>query len=153
MNARMLDDAHCKAEIEARLRRLQSETSRLWGKMSAPQMVCHLSDSFHCAMGKKPLKMVRFSLWRLTKWIALYGPLHWPHGVKTRPEVEQGKGGTPPVEFEADLQRLLASIERFTQSPREFEFLPHPMFGRMTERQWMRWGYLHCDHHLRQFGQ
>jgi hypothetical protein len=28
----------------------------------------------------------------------------------------------------------------------------HPIFGRMTEAEWMRWGYLHTDHHLRQFG-
>ncbi|HEV2663419.1 MAG TPA: DUF1569 domain-containing protein [Blastocatellia bacterium] len=32
------------------------------------------------------------------------------------------------------------------------EFHPHPYFGAMSESQWMRWGYLHCDHHLRQFG-
>jgi hypothetical protein len=29
---------------------------------------------------------------------------------------------------------------------------PHPMFGDLTSWQWMRWGYLHTDHHLRQFG-
>jgi len=26
------------------------------------------------------------------------------------------------------------------------------MFPEMNEREWMRWGYLHADHHLRQFG-
>jgi hypothetical protein len=30
--------------------------------------------------------------------------------------------------------------------------MPHPMFGAMTTLEWMRWGYLHTDHHLRQFG-
>jgi Protein of unknown function (DUF1569) len=30
--------------------------------------------------------------------------------------------------------------------------LPHPIFGPMTAKDWMRWGYLHADHHLRQFG-
>jgi hypothetical protein len=29
---------------------------------------------------------------------------------------------------------------------------PHPIFGPLSYPQWMRWGYLHCDHHLRQFG-
>ena len=149
----MLDDAQCKAEIEARLRRLQPDSSRLWGKMTAPQMVCHLNDSFLGVMGDKPAKIVRFSSWRLVKWIALYGPMHWPQGVKTRPEFEQGIGGTPPAEFDADIRILLTNVARFTHSPLAFEFRPHPLFGRMTERQWMRWGYLHCDHHLRQFGQ
>jgi hypothetical protein len=29
---------------------------------------------------------------------------------------------------------------------------PHPIFGRITRAEWLRWGYLHADHHLRQFG-
>ena len=28
----------------------------------------------------------------------------------------------------------------------------HPIFLDLTQTQWMRWGYLHADHHLRQFG-
>jgi len=26
------------------------------------------------------------------------------------------------------------------------------MFGRLSDAAWLRWGYLHMDHHLRQFG-
>jgi hypothetical protein len=26
------------------------------------------------------------------------------------------------------------------------------MFGAMTRGDWLRWGWLHMDHHLRQFG-
>jgi hypothetical protein len=47
---------------------------------------------------------------------------------------------------------LLAAIDKFTAIPREFQFRPHPMSKEMSERDWMRWGYLHTDHHLRQFG-
>jgi hypothetical protein len=148
----MLDDTECKAVIVARIRSLQPDTPRCWGKMTIGQMVCHLNDSFLGMMGEKPATIPRFSLWRLTKGIALYAPMQWPKSVKTRPEFEQGIGGTPPGEFEADLRALLATIDRFTQTPRGFEFRPHPMFGRMTEKEWMRWGYLHSDHHLRQFG-
>jgi len=32
------------------------------------------------------------------------------------------------------------------------EMPPHPIFGQMTRAEWLRWGYLHTDHHLRQFG-
>jgi hypothetical protein len=28
----------------------------------------------------------------------------------------------------------------------------HPFFGPMSREDWLRWGYLHADHHLRQFG-
>lgn len=153
MSTRMLDDPQCKAEILARLRNVKSDSPRQWGRMNAAQMICHLNDSFLGMMGDKPARIVRFSLWRLTKGIALSGARPWPRGVKTRPEFEQGVGGTPPAEFVADVDLLFATVERFTRVPRTFEFRPHPMFGPMTEKEWMRWGYLHCDHHLRQFGQ
>jgi len=28
----------------------------------------------------------------------------------------------------------------------------HSLFGQMSYVDWMRWGYLHTDHHLREFG-
>ena len=86
------------------------------------------------------------------KWAALYAPFRWPKGVPTRPEIEQGMGGTPPSEFEQDRKTLLSLIERFSNPSRDWEWDPHPIFGPMSEREWMRWGYLHSDHHLRQFG-
>jgi hypothetical protein len=51
------------------------------------------------------------------------------------------------------MRTLFAAINKFTGLPRAFTFHTHPMFGEMTEKDWMRWGYLHADHHLRQFGQ
>ena len=84
------------------------------------------------------------------KWIALNAPLKWPQGVPTRPEVDQLIDGTKPVEFACDRQQLESLIEQF--AARGGDFQPHPMFGRMTTREWQRWGWRHMDHHLRQFG-
>jgi hypothetical protein len=104
-------------------------------------------------MGEKPVQLPRgLNLWPLMKPWVLYAPIKWPPGVATRPEIDQALGGTPPAEFAADVRRLLAMVDKFTADPREFAFLPHPMFGEMSEKDWMRWGYLHMDHHLRQFG-
>ena len=86
------------------------------------------------------------------KWAALYFPMQWPHGVPTMPEVDQEKFGTAPAVFQADLRQAIALTEEFARTPRSFTFAPHPMFKVMTEKEWMRWGYLHTDHHLRQFG-
>jgi hypothetical protein len=81
-------------------------------------------------------------------------PMRWPHGVRTRPEFDQlAGGGTPPLEFASDMSRLIAAMHKFTAIPRTWQLRPHPMFKEMSERDWMRWGYLHTDHHLRQFGQ
>jgi len=30
--------------------------------------------------------------------------------------------------------------------------IARPIFGPLTRAEWLRWGYLHADHHLRQFG-
>jgi len=115
-------------------------------------MVCHLCDSYKLALGEKSVSMATgFLQQTLIKFIALRVPAKWPHGTPTRPEVEQGIGGTPPVDFEADRAHLLSIFDRFCSAPIDPQ-IQHPFFGPMTRRDWMRWGYLHADHHLRQFG-
>jgi hypothetical protein len=152
---KLLSDPYCRQEILARLERVRPDTPRRWGTMSASQMVCHLNDCFLGVMGDRPMQIPRgFTMMRLMKNFALYAPVQWPQGVPTRPEFDQqGGGGTPPAQFESDMRGLLASIEKFTAEPRGFSFRPHPMFKAMSDKDWMRWGYLHSDHHLRQFGQ
>jgi hypothetical protein len=84
------------------------------------------------------------------KWLALNFPRKWPTGVPTPAAMDQQIGGTPPDDFAADRATLLAKLEQFAHSSGPWS--PHPMFGAMTTAEWMRWGYLHTDHHLRQFG-
>jgi hypothetical protein len=147
-----LTDAQCRKEIGDRVARLRIDSQQRWGKMSAHQMVCHLADSFRGVMGEKSLAARPTFGHGAIKWIALYAPFQWPHGVKTMPEVDQEIGGTRPAEFETDKRDLLRLFERFTREPKDFAWKPHPMFLEMSEKDWMRWGYLHMDHHLRQFG-
>ena len=47
---------------------------------------------------------------------------------------------------------LTAVVKRFAAGKLDFSWADHPFFGAMSVEQWMRWGYLHADHHLRQFG-
>jgi hypothetical protein len=149
-----LEFSQCKQEILERIGQVRHDSPRRWGKMTASQMICHLNDSFLGVMGRKPISIEpNYRARKLVKCVALYLPVHWPKGVPTRPEFDAQIGGTPPTEFEADRQELLRLVEEFTRQPRGFEFRPHPMFLEMSEREWMRWGYLHADHHLRQFGQ
>ncbi len=145
----------CKQELLTRLARIRPDTPRQWGSMTSPQMVCHLSDCFLAVMGEKEIEIPSgFTFMSLIKPLALYMPMKWPHGVATRPELDQLAGrGTPPAQFTSDMAFLQAAIDRFTVTPRTWQLRPHPMFKKMSERDWMRWGYLHTDHHLRQFGQ
>jgi hypothetical protein len=143
-----------KAELLHRLRTLRPDAARRWGRMSAPQVVCHLGDSFRMGMGRMPVSDAT-GPWQRTivKWIALYVPLRWPRGrILTRPEIDQEIGGTRPGDFAADVAELEALVELVTAPARSFGWHPHPIFGRMSDAAWLRWGYLHMDHHLRQFG-
>jgi uncharacterized protein DUF1569 len=142
-----------KDEILRRLQQLRPDSARRWGQMSAHQMVCHLSDSCRMVTGEKPVSDATGLMQRtLIKWTALYVPLAWPAGILTRPEIAQGLGGTCPVDFAADVAELVTLLEQLTTRERTFEWPPHPIFGRLSEKAWLRWGYLHGDHHLRQFG-
>ncbi len=141
------------AEVTSRIRKVSQTSPRQWGRMSVHQMICHLNDSFRVAMGDRPAVLTARWLQRtVLKWMALYLPLPWPEGIKTAPEVNQLAGGTQPIDFLKDHMDLLALLEHFTQSQRHFQWQAHPTFGVMSEKEWLRWGYLHIDHHLRQFG-
>jgi hypothetical protein len=138
-------------EVLDRLHGVRPESQCLWGRMSAHQMICHLSDSFRAALGEKKISQTT-TLFKRTiyKWVALWFPFHWPHGIKTRPEMDQHQGGTPPSEFASDLAKLHILFDRFCTS--HGEFAPHATLGQMSRSERMRHAYLHMDHHLRQFG-
>ncbi|MBS1812177.1 MAG: DUF1569 domain-containing protein [Acidobacteria bacterium] len=146
-------NANDKAEILSRLLSLREDSPRQWGKMTPHQMICHLSDSYLIAMGEREARWAgNFVTKTVFKFVALSAPMKWPKGVKTGPAADQEQNGTRPVDFDQDQQRLRALINRFTSEQRDFQFAPHPIFGEMTVAEWMRWGYLHADHHFRQFG-
>jgi hypothetical protein len=145
-----LGDPVLRAAVIARVQRLAPDSPRQWGRMTPHQAVCHLSDSFKSMMRPMPITSTATPLSRtVVKWIALNAPMKWPHGLKTMPEVDQEFGGTRPVEFARDRLELERLIEQFAAHE---DFQTHPMFGRMTARDWLRWGWRHTDHHLRQFG-
>ena len=139
------------AEIRARIGRLAPGDTGQWGSMNAAQAVCHMRDSLCCPLGERmvaPLKPPIPPAMR--KWLALWFPREWPRGVPTTPEMNQEIGGTRPMEFALDRAGLLEKLDAFAVGKGPWP--AHPIFGAMTQKEWMRWGYLHADHHLRQFG-
>ena len=151
---RTLANENDRRVVLARLRQVNSNSQRRWGKMTPHQMICHLNDSFKSVIGERELKGDKSNLLTRTvvRWLALYAPLKWPHGVPTMAENDQERGGTPPEDFQRDLDGLVSMIDRVTRAQRDFQWGRHPLFAEMSERDWQRWAYLHVDHHLRQFG-
>lgn len=149
---RTLASLHDRQSILNRLGNVTETDVAIWGRMTVHEMLCHLSDAYSLALGERAASPATTLLQRtLVKWVALHSPFPWPHGVPTRPEMEQGVGGTPPDDFQRDHARLSAIIPRFAESP-DLASTLHPIFGSMRHGDWLRWGYVHADHHLRQFG-
>ena len=145
-----------KEELLGRIALVQPSNARLWGKMSAHQMICHIADGYRLYLGEvtgEPHPAPAF-VKAIVRIVVVYMPLHWPKGrIPTLPSLDQVAGhGTAPVEFAKDAAVLSDLLERFARVPHDFRFNPHPGLGPMSYSQWMRLGYLHADHHLRQFG-
>jgi hypothetical protein len=121
--------------------------------MSAHQMVCHLNDAFKLYIGVIRAADPGFPYpSKLLKWGCLWVPVPWPKNYKTLAELDQQRDGTPPTTFEQDVAEFKTLLNRFTDVPANFPWPSHPYLGRMSHYEWMRLGYLHTDHHLRQFG-
>jgi hypothetical protein len=139
---RTLARAQDKAEIVSRLRRIRPDSARRWGRMSS-----------RMALGRKEVAPTGGLLHRtLVRWIALNAPVPWRTGILTNPEIDQECGGTKPADFSADVRELEALVELMTTKGVSLDGHVHPIFGRLSRGAWLRWAYLHMDHHLRQFG-
>ena len=57
-----LNNAADRNVLVARLDRLTPDTKPLWGKMSAPKMLAHMTDAFRMALGDLPVKPKKIPL-------------------------------------------------------------------------------------------
>ena len=149
---RTLADPGARAEVLRRLRALRPDSERRWGSLTPAEMMCHLADSFALGLGEREADGGVGTLRRvLFTWVALELPVPWPKGVPTRPTMDPRRQGTPPADWYADRERLVDAIERFAANG-PAPHARHPLFGRLSRRRWLKWGWRHADHHLRQFG-
>ncbi len=145
-----VSDPAVLAHLVARLEALRPDTARRWGTMTPGEMLCHLGDATASVLGRPASAGAKSR--PILKWIALRGPLPWPHGLKTPKWVDPKAGGTKPGDFAADRRRAIDGLTTFAAAPASALMSSHGAFGRMTPADWHRWAYRHTDHHLRQFG-
>jgi hypothetical protein len=149
---RSLSKAQDFAEVERRLLSVQPGDPGLWGEMTVEQMLAHVAGAFRVGMGELPAGDVPRQPLRpqLMKFAALRLPMQWPQGLQTVGSLKVGAPAMQTAAFAEQRQMVLREMHRFAR--REQPRVDHAMFGAMTYGDWMRWGYLHMDHHLRQFG-
>jgi hypothetical protein len=150
MVKKSLVDPNVVAETKTRLLSVTADARPLWGKMTARQMMWHLTCSYEVALKERTVGPLKGPPKWLIKWAALRSGLTWAKNLKTTPELVRALEEESPADFTAltaqTIQRMEAVATGIWLAP------SHPMFGTMSSRDWQRWGYLHADHHLRQFG-
>ena len=140
--------AGARDELIARLNRLEPTTTPRWGRMSAPQMLAHLTDWMMMAKGELPtLFLNSFLQFAPVKQLAIYW-LPFPKGVPTAKELIS----RVPSDWITERATLCDYMNSFETMHPDGAWPVHPAFGTLTPEAWGVLGYRHTDHHLRQFG-
>jgi len=141
-------DSAARQELSQRLDRLKPDAVPQWGRMSAPQMVVHVTDGLKMATGELPTADKHLPI-RFTplKQFIIYGP-PFPKSVPTAPEllVRQCE------DFDKECANLKQMMDTFASIPAGTELPRHPAFGKLSRRAWGALTYKHIDHHFKQFG-
>ncbi|MBM3820117.1 MAG: DUF1569 domain-containing protein [Acidimicrobiia bacterium] len=131
-----------------RIGAVRPDAAPRWGRLSAPQMMAHLTDSLRVAFGElapAPRKLpIRYPP---LKQLIIYA-LPFPKNAPTAPEVISRR----PADMQPEVTALTALVERFGREAQNRAWPAHPAFGPMSARAWGVLMYRHTDHHLRQFG-
>ena len=144
----ILNDAD-RTAICQRIASVTSASVPRWGRMDATAMLAHLRLSALMALGELPVanKSKRaFQVFPIKHLILHVVP--FPKGAPTAPELLVPDAAS----VDAIRSELVSLVERIGAGPREGDGPVHPLFGRLSFREWGIATYKHTDHHLRQFG-
>jgi hypothetical protein len=149
-----MKDLFAAATLEDAKRRialLRPESERLWGKMSAAQMLAHCSATMEMAVGMTfpPRRFVG----RLVGPIAKKAILTEGKPFRRNSPSDKSLIIRDERDFEGERQRLCGLLDRFQAGgPEGCTRHPHSFFGSLTSLEWAAFMYIHLDHHLQQFG-
>jgi len=142
-------DPRARGAILDRIGRLTADRKPIWGRFTAPEMVCHVSAGLRQGLGELDAgppdgPFARFPM----NWLGIH-VLPWPRGKGQSPREFLA---TPPTTWGADLGRLCELVERFGARGAAAAWPPSRVFGSISGRSWGVLQHKHLDHHLRQFG-
>jgi hypothetical protein len=144
-----LFDPQARIAILNRISRLTPERKPIWGRFTAPEMVCHVSCDLRQSLGELQAGPSSGSLTRFPlNWLAIH-VVPWPRGKGKSPLEFLA---TQPTNWAADTGRLRDLVERFAARGAGARWPLSPVFGRISGPSWGVMEHKHLDHHLRQFG-
>ena len=135
-------------ELADRLTRLAPDARPAWGRMTAPQMLAHVTDALRMAFGDLPVRSKRLPLrYPPLKQLVVY----WAPFPRNAPTARELISRTPG-DWAEEREACRALVARFGVESPSRAWPEHPAFGTLTPRAWGVLVYRHTDHHLRQFG-
>lgn len=136
------------SKILDRVSNLNSNSERLWGKMSVGQMVWHCQYPLKIAIKNKETKKKGNIFVRLFIKKSMYNDKTWRKSLPTAPALKTKED----KKLEDELPKLILLITEFQALNKRNKWHPHPLFGILTHEQWGKMQFKHLDHHLKQFG-
>jgi len=138
-------------QLIARINKLTPESTPLWGKMSAPQMLAHCNVTYEMCyedIHPKPgfIGKVLLNLFVKNQVIS---EKNYGKNLRTGPQFLV----TDNKDFEKEKQRLIDYINRTQKlGANAFEQKESHSFGKLSSIEWNNMFYKHLNHHLEQFG-
>lgn len=147
-------DKPIQEELAGRIRQLDNNSQRNWGKMTVYQMVKHCSNWSEWILGIGNYKDHVYKQDFLGK---IFGRMALKSNIKEGKQMARNMPAGPFAikktqqgDLEMEKARWLRLITQFETYSND-RFI-HDFFGRMSKEQIGIFAYQHFDHHLRQFG-
>lgn len=146
---RTIFDPKERARLYDRLARLTPDTPRRWGRMTAPQMLCHLTDAIESSRGPSPAHPATGALtWTPLKQLVIY-VMPWPRGkLESPPDLLVSR----PTTWDADVARFRQALDTMAARGPGGAWPASDVFGPLTGRDWGALLRTHINHHFTQFG-
>jgi hypothetical protein len=140
-------DAEDNKKMTSRISKLAVDQKRNFGTMTVEEMLYHSNTVSQAILTggstRKPrLKQIMLRI------VVLNLMQKMPMGRHSSRKYFSGDG---VLEFDTEKIRLIQTTSEFLSNTKLLTG-EHPIFGRLTHRQWGRFAWIHLDHHLRQFG-
>jgi hypothetical protein len=148
---KQIGDGAVLNDLVSRLQRLTPAHAPAWGTMNGQQMARHLGDACEAVLMRRPFaSRPRGKPSPLRKFLLLHVLRQMPRGIKAG--ADPAGAAVDPADFANDLGRAVTLLHDLAAASPEALVEAHPILGPMSRANWMRWAYMHTDHHLRQFG-
>jgi len=141
------------SEAVQQLKNLSPDATPIWGEMSPQHMVEHVVGSWRISNGNAKANIVTDEEYRKKAMTFLMSDMPYEKNIPN-PIFSKGLPPLRKPSYENAVKQLEQEIHDFfaywEQEKPATEI--HPVFGKLTFDQWLRFQTKHMSHHLRQFG-